>query len=269
MCFPGPRRSGVRDRALKALDRLPPFSPVLNRLVAAIAHDDVCFADIGALIERDPVLASGVLRVANSALYGLRGTVNSVRHAVAVLGLAKLRNIALGMSMARMWSRTFSGTGWDPRGFNEHSVACGVLADLIAVREVVDYAEGAFVAGLLHDVGRMLLATGAPEAFSELRQRAGPRPWADCEAELWGVTHAELSGEALARWNLPAQIRDAVARHHEPGAPGLLQSAVREADLMAHALGHSLESTRGEIPDRLLPLLERFEAEFAAMKQLL
>lgn len=270
MCSSANIRAGLRDRALEVLDRLPPFSPILTRLVATMARDDVSFVELAELIEKDTVLSGNVLRLVNSALYSLQGTVSSVRHAVAVLGWDKLRKLALSMSVARMWTQAPVPAGWDPARFNAHSVASGVLSDLIAGGAQVDYPEGAFVAGLLHDVGKLLIATADPEAYAEVvseTERTGVS-WAECEAGLLGVTHAELSGAALERWNLPAPIRDAVARHHEPEQEGRLSAVVRAADEAANALGHSIVSgTTQPVAESLMPLLGHFESEFDAMRK--
>jgi HD-like signal output (HDOD) protein len=262
-------RSGVRDRALEALDRLPPFAPILNRLVATMARDDVSFVEIADLIEKDTVLAGNVLRVVNSALYSLQGTVSSVRHAVAVLGLSKLRKVALSISVARMWMQASAPTGWDAGRFNAHAVASGVLSDLMAAGARVDYPEGAFVAGLLHDVGKLLIATADPIGYAQVVRETEQAAcsWVECEIELLGTTHAELSGAALERWNLPAPIRDAVALHHEPEA-GHLSAVVQAADAAANALGYSITPRPAEpVPDDVLPLLEPFKAEFDAMRK--
>src|SRR6266481_3905978 len=153
----------VRDRALVALGKLPPFSPILNRLIASLASEDVSFAKAADLIEKDTVLAGNILRLVNSALYGLRGTVNSIRHAISLLGIAKLRNATLSMSVARMWSQVKTPPGWSMASFNLHSVGVGILADLLAQGRAVEYSEGAFAAGLFHDLGLLLVALGLPE----------------------------------------------------------------------------------------------------------
>src|SRR5258707_12393687 len=119
----------ARERALATLRQLPPFSPILNRLIASLANEDVSFAKVADLIEKDTVLAGNILRLVNSALYGLRGTVNSIRHAIALLGLAKLRNATLIMSVARMWSQVKCPPGWSMNRFNLHSFAVAILAD--------------------------------------------------------------------------------------------------------------------------------------------
>ena len=96
------RRTDYREKALRSIGNLPPFSPVLNKLLASLAQDNVSFSTVGELIEKDTVMAGSVLHLVNSALYGRRGTINSVRHAVALLGIDKLRNAVLGMSITRL-----------------------------------------------------------------------------------------------------------------------------------------------------------------------
>src|SRR5271154_6752662 len=118
----------VRERALRTLGELPPFSPILNRLIASLAHEDVSFAKIADLIEKDTVLAGNILRLVNSALYGLPGTINSIRHAVSLLGITKLRNATLSMSVARMWNQLKTPPGWSMARFNLHSIGVAFMA---------------------------------------------------------------------------------------------------------------------------------------------
>src|SRR5437867_2277577 len=93
-----------RDRILAALDKLPPFSPVLTRLLATLADEDVSFGEMAAIIETDAVLAGNLLRVVNSPLYGRISSINSVKHSVAILGSVKIRNLVLGLSVSRRWA---------------------------------------------------------------------------------------------------------------------------------------------------------------------
>lgn len=275
----------LRTKALQSLDRLPPFSPILNRLLATLAHDDASFADLAGLIEKDTVLAGNVLRLVNSALYGLPGSVNSVRHAVAVLGVVKLRNVVLGMSICRLWRGVKTPPGWSLAAFNAHSAAVAILADLLVEEAAVPYPEGAFVAGLLHDVGKLLLAIGLPREYSMvLRLReAGDGDWAERERQVIGTDHADLSGAALERWNLPAAIQRAVRFHHAPelasGGRLDLAHAVHAANLLAADLGHSMLPSGVEpfqtaslaiqtmgVEEALPRLLERFRTEFELIR---
>ncbi len=282
-------RSGVDYRALtlKSLDRLPPLSVVLNRLLASLADEEVSFAQLAELIEKDTVLAGNVLRLVNSPLYGLRGTVNSVRHAVAILGVVKLRNLLLGLSIARLWRGVKTPPGWSAAAFNVHSVATAVLADLLVEFVPAPYPEGAFVGGLLHDVGKLLMAVALPHEYSMVARltAAGDRNPILCEQEIVGTDHAELSGDVLQRWNLPLPIQRAVRYHHAPERAGEgrldLAHVVQAANLLAADLGHSMLPPGVEpfesaslVLDALgvspvLPrLLERFHAEFDAICEL-
>ena len=238
----------LRSRALASLASLPPFSPILNRLIATLSRDDISFARIAELIEKDTVLAGNVLRLVNSALYGRRATINSVRHAVSLLGMNKLRNATLGMSITRMWSQVRAPSGWSMARFNLHSVATAMLADLIAQEAAVDYAEGAFAAGLFHDLGRLLIAIALPDEHSQLNIMCSGShvSRSECEQVALGFTHAELSAEALEHWNLPAQIRIAVLDHHTPQTSddeGSLARLIGCADEIANMLGFAIEQT--------------------------
>src|ERR1700740_2077014 len=107
-----------RDRILGALDKLPPFSPVLTRLLATLADEDVSFGELAGIIETDAVLAGNLLRVVNSPLYGRISTINSVRHAVAILGSVKIRNFVLGLSVSRRWAGARVPKKWDAKQLN-------------------------------------------------------------------------------------------------------------------------------------------------------
>jgi len=272
----------VQERAQRALSYLPPLSPILNRLIASMAKADVSFAAISELIEKDTVLAGNILKLANSALYGRRNTITSVRHAVSMLGVSKLRNATLGMSVARMWNQVKMPPGWSTASFNLHSAGTAILADLLAQNLPVDYAEGAFAAGLFHDLGWMLVALSSPDEFKQASTQPG---WnAVAELKLFGVSHAELSAQALAAWNLPVPIQNAVRYHTNPeqdstaGQNGIsLSRIVNVADQCVRSMGCSfnLVESDGEIPAEaadslsagLEQVLPEFEAEFANIKQ--
>jgi HD-like signal output (HDOD) protein len=278
----------VLDRSLIALGQLPPFSPILNRLIASLANEDVSFAKIADLIEKDTVLAGNILKLVNSALYGLSGTVNSIRHAVSLLGITKLRNAALSMSVARMWSQVKTPAGWSTPNFNQHSVGVGILSDLLAQRLNVAYAEGAFAAGLFHDLGLLLVAIGLHDEYKQLSLLVQQsRKWdPEYEIQVLGMTHAELSAEALAQWKLPEEIQTAVRYHGSPEVdptklePGqiTLSRVLNAADRYVKGTGVfvSVFESPSEDPQaaldqlgigvRLQPILSEFDSEFTAIR---
>jgi len=277
--------NALKEKALRSLGSLPPFSPILNRLLASLANEDVSFTRLADLIEKDTVVSANMLHLVNSALYARRGTVNSVRHALSLLGINKLRNAILGMSIARMWSQVRTPEHWSIARFNMHSVATAQMSDLLAQKVPVSYPEGAFVAGLLHDVGRLLIAVGLPNESARVIDRVHNEGCSVTEAEddLLGFNHAELSADALIAWNLPVPIQEAVRDHHltaspAPGGDVPLAGLVRAADRYVNSAGictmpppgtpvadPTALASAGLQADHHAPIIAEFEAEFAGM----
>ncbi|HWZ34253.1 MAG TPA: HDOD domain-containing protein [Bryobacteraceae bacterium] len=284
------RSQDLKAKALDALASLPPFSPILTRLLASLTGEDVPFAKLADLIEKDAVLTGNLLNIVNSALYARRATINSVRHAISILGINKLRNAVLVMSISRMWSKAPMPGSWSMTRFNKHSAATGMLSDMMAQHLPVHYAEGAFVAGLLHDLGQMLVALRLREQHDEiLRLRlVGDRTGVECEREVLGFGHPELSAEALATWNLPLPILAAVRYHHTPETDDsridarqialsrIVQAAnnyVNSISVSIYATGVS-DSADATLIESLFPdedrrtrLLEEFKTEYDVMLQ--
>lgn len=236
------------------------------------------------------MLAGNVLRLVNSALYGREGTINSVSHAIAIIGLNKLRNVALSFSVARAWKNVRTPRLFSVARFNLHSVGTGILADRLAQLVPTSYPEGAFAAGLFHDVGKLMIAIAAPEQYEALVNtiHRDKRAAAEVERELLGCDHAELSSAAAKTWNLPMPIQIAVTHHHRPEesrrAAGAahqwtLAHLIQAADQTTNLLGISTEIAHAVDPPSFFPLLKAlgldtripevlrdFEDEFANLR---
>jgi HD-like signal output (HDOD) protein len=282
--------SARKQKALGALGDLPPFPAILTRLIASLSGDDISFSKLGDLIEKDVIIAGNLLHLVNSALYARRGEINSVRHALSLLGIDKVRNATLGMSITRMWGKVAMPAGWSMARFNMHSSDMAILSDLLAQRVPVDYPEGAFVAGLLHDIGRMLIARALPaEQERILSMHASGVPYLDCEREVLGWTHADVSAEALGFWKLPDPISTSVWNHHTPDIDKSdsdesstlpLSRVLAAADDYVNSIGASILPPAPSGPHsaplkslglddgRLASLITEFQAEHDAMAQL-
>lgn len=284
-------RPDICERARRGLGNLPPFSPVLAKLTASLASEDASFSSIASLIERDAVLAGNVLRLVNSALYGRRATVNSVRHAISLIGTVRLRNFVLSLSLNRMWQRVSVASHWSHAQFTLHGVATAVLADLLAQHLECDYPEGAFAAGLLLNIGSLLIAVSLPEEceqvlamYLEGLQRGQQRSVEECEIAILGADHSEFSALALEHWNLPLPIRKAVATHtrcmREEGPQISLAWLLRVSENLAVQQGVPLQSwvqtTGGDgiavlqsvgLGEQSERILNSFETEFEAIRQ--
>ncbi|MCW5978839.1 MAG: HDOD domain-containing protein [Bryobacteraceae bacterium] len=274
-----------RDKALRSLGELPPFSPILNKLLATLADEDASFARLAELIEKDSVLAGNVLRLVNSAIYGRRGTISSVRHAVSLIGVVKLRNAAMTLSVSKMWTQARTPSRWSAMRFNLHSTGAAIMSDLLAQRVPVNYPEGAFAGGLLHDIGLLLIAVSLRDQFEEIERRflAGAKRLEDCEAEVIGFDHAELSAAVLAAWNLPEPIQQAVRYHHDQqrasGGMFPLSRILMSGEKLVNLMGITIleGSYRSEetaeailrglgLDGRMEELTAEFEAEFEPIR---
>lgn len=248
----------LQIKAMRVLNELPPFSPIMNRLLASLAGEDVSFVKLADLIEKDTVIAGSLLHLVNSALYARRSTVNSVRHAVSVLGIAKLRNAILGMSVAGMWNKSRMPASWSMKRFNMHSAAVALLSDLLAQHAQVNYPEGAFVAGLFHDLGRLLIAAALPQENARICSRleaassaaspgANSPTLVECEEAILGFTHADLSAAAVGFWKLPWPVQAAVAGHHGPWTGPWTGPSNRDAQPPGGAAGSPAEIPLGQL----------------------
>jgi HD-like signal output (HDOD) protein len=195
-------------------------------------------AELAQALEQDPALTAAVLRLVNSAAFGAPASVETVAHAIALLGVAEILDLALATSLVR----SFVGVPpqWvDMRAFWLHSVGCGVSARAIAGRAGRP-AGRLFTAGMLHDVGRLLLYLQEPAMME------GAGAWADAEGaplvvaerQLLGTDHAEVGAALLAQWGLPGTLRDLVEHHHHPaGAASAVEAhVVHLADVLANSL---------------------------------
>lgn len=187
------------------------------RLNDMLDDPETTAADIGEVLAQDPGLTSRLLRLVNSAHYGLPGKVDTVTRAVTLIGLDEVRNIVLATSALNAFKKLETSLV-DMDTFWNHSMQCGLTAKVLAERGHRRLRERVFVAGLLHAVGQLVMYRQAPEASREvLRRLAGgaTRRW-QIEREVFGCDHAQVGGELLRQWRLPESLWEPVECHPEP-----------------------------------------------------
>jgi HD-like signal output (HDOD) protein len=212
-------RNDIRPRLQLWLDRLPPFPMVLHRLLATLAMDpdDISLLYLADLVETDTLIAGKVVGIANSSFYSRGQTVCSVRQAVIRLGVDRLRNVLLSLSINSVWGGLVIPNGFSILRFNQHALATAILCDLLTQRLHVKGAEVGFITGLFHDIGELVLVGLFPDQYISLRQQlldGEVLEWQ--ERQLLGFSHAEMSAEATAHWNLPEKVQTAVRLHERP-----------------------------------------------------
>jgi putative nucleotidyltransferase with HDIG domain len=176
--------------------------------------------DISQVISQDVALTARLLRVANSPLYGFSTQVDTVARAVTLLGTQQVRDLALATSACK----TFNGipnTLVSMESFWEHSILCALCARTLAMECLKRQREAVFVAGLLHDIGQLVLYHLLPDLSRQTLEACldGPLSLESQEAErdVIGFDHAEVGGELAHRWALPTNLQECIAYHHDPG----------------------------------------------------
>ncbi|HEY4361291.1 MAG TPA: HDOD domain-containing protein [Bryobacteraceae bacterium] len=221
--------SSMRSRTLQCMDKLPRLSPATSQLLARLARPQCSVSDLTSLVERDPVLCGQILRLANSAAFGRARPITTVHHAIAMVGVGTMRKFTLASSFSNLFTRQRKPNGFSVARFNMHAVAVATLAELLAEELPMESAQGTFVAGLLHDIGKVLIAVNLPAEFEHTLEVAAVSgsPMLECERDILGATHAELSGLAASRWELSDAIVWAVTHHHDPDQAAALERTSR------------------------------------------
>ncbi|MBG0789431.1 MAG: HDOD domain-containing protein [Desulfovibrionaceae bacterium] len=199
--------------------QLPALPQVFVELQQAIGSRSASADDLAAIIGRDPGLTAFLLRMVNSAFYSLPMQVDTISRAVTVVGVNQLSTLAAGTSVMSLF-RDVSADVLDMELFWKHSVGCGLIARRLSRITGMGDPERAFVAGMLHDIGQLLLIQAEPERAAAVYEhaRAGDALLVDVERKLLGFDHAVLGGMLLRKWNFPFVLVAAVLEHHRPKA---------------------------------------------------
>ena len=198
------------------LKNLPTLPHILLKLIDACNEENGGSKEISAIIEKDPSLSIKILRMVNSAYNGLPYTVINIRQAVMILGINAIRNIAICTSVHEVFNHGKERTGFNLKLFWWHSLKCAVLSKLIAKKIAYGDPDEAFLSGLLHDIGRMVLWINFPEQYAALWETFQDEPDLLLDGEMRLVaTHCSIGAWLVHQWKLPASMADAISHHHE------------------------------------------------------
>jgi HD-like signal output (HDOD) protein len=229
----------IVTKALAKIGEIATLPEVTLRIIEIVEDPKSTARDLHTVIRHDPPLTAKVLKVVNSAFYGLPGQIGSVDRAVVLLGLRAVKNIAIAASVTRLFNGVRPVTGFDPRELWRHCVAVGVGSRLIFQKKSKGAAEEAFLAGLIHDIGIIVALQAFADRFGELLSRVRQQDvsWCQTETEILGVDH-QLLGTGLAlKWKFPMGLRAAIGYHHAPDRVSednrLMAYAVHLADIIA------------------------------------
>jgi putative nucleotidyltransferase with HDIG domain len=215
---------------------LPTMPGVIKRLSAVIEKPRVTIVEISAFISNDPALTTKVLKMVNSAIYGFPGRIASVSHATMLLGLNVIKGLLLGVSVFELMQKTM-------KGLYEHSLACAIASRVIAQKKGLKEPEEVSVAGLLHDIGKVILVLEYPKEYEAALNEAQGKKISIFEAEKnqFNATHADVGGWLAEKWHFPPSLIEVIQFHHRPAlakqAP-VEAAIVHFADLLVRARGY-------------------------------
>jgi HD-like signal output (HDOD) protein len=204
-------------KTLENVSTIPTLPVIIEKITRLLQNPQTSAEEIGKAITTDQALASKVLKLVNSAFYGFPGKISTITHAVVILGFSTVKNVVLTASIFDAFSKRISlSQNFDMQKFWLHSIACGAASQCIAKHIGFGAKEECFIAGLIHDVGKILMCNYLPEEFEAVVQN---RMLKNClffesEKEVLHITHQELGGIIAERWNLPAALQGAVKNHH-------------------------------------------------------
>jgi putative nucleotidyltransferase with HDIG domain len=217
------------------INTLPTVPGVLKRLSVVIEKPRITLVEISAFISNDPALTTRVLKMVNSTIYGFPGRIASVSHATMLLGLNVIKGLLLGVSIFELMQKTM-------KGFYEHSLACAIASRVIAQKKGLKEPEEVSVAGLLHDIGKVILTIEFPAEYQAAMNEAQEKGISifDAEKNQFNATHANVGSWLAEKWRFPRNLIEIIECHHRPA---LAKNAPREtaivhmADLLVRARG--------------------------------
>ena len=245
----------LQQRILDISD-LPTLPSVAGEIINMIQNEDFSLKDIAAVMQRDPALTAKVLRLANSAGYGVRKEVETLNQAMMILGVNEIFNMVVGIAVVEVFKDHDSSDLFDLDAFWEHAIGTGEISRTLARKLGLRFMGAEFTGGLLHDMGKIIYDQFFHEEFNEaLRSsRENRTPLWQEEKRIFGVDHAELGAWLARNWKLPERLVEVVEYHHRENDARVdpaLVAVVSLADTFAKiaGIGFSGDKTHFHLPE--------------------
>jgi HD-like signal output (HDOD) protein len=246
MLTPNPNKTTV-DSILRKTSTVYSLPLIYDRLNEAINHPRSSLTDIGRVISKDQGLATRLLKMANSPVLGYHAKIDSITRALTLIGTQQVRDLALAIAVMGSF-KGISAELISMQHFWRHSIACGILSRNIAIYRREVNPESFFLAGMLHDLGLLVMCVAVPEIVNEvlLTRQQEQELCYQVEQRLLGFDHAAVGMELLKKWGIPANISEPIAFHHNPSAAfkyATGAAVIHLADIMCHSMEISLTSS--------------------------
>ena len=234
-----PVRTVPKAMVIENFKTLYPMPHVVAKAHRVIADPNSSLDRLAHVLRADPGLAGRIVKVANSAYYRRRGNIASVQQASALLGLHVVSQIITMVSQSRMLGQALSGYDMEAGELWRHSLATAIFAEILAGKTGGEYSSEAFLAGLMHDAGKIILNPYLHRCGEAVKADSGSRTAAvDAEIRILGFDHADIGSELCIKWQLPVGLANAIRFHHMPrlSVDNGLAYILELADFLAHRM---------------------------------
>ncbi len=251
-------REDFRKKVEETINFLPPMPTVMAELIAALNSDDMDFRTLGRIISKDPSMTVNVLKIANSAFFGLPQQVTTIEQAVRMLGTSEMTSLCISCSASRSLRPPAGVETIDLRRFWRHSVATGVIAKLVAPRLGVGRQDNLYLSGLVHDVGAVVLDRFKHDVYRDILEltRAENISIIEAEERTMGASHDTVGGWLMEKWRLSQSLVEVARCHHHVDRASeenrIIVAIVALADTLARLTRHGFDGNmNGEIIQEL------------------
>lgn len=256
----------MRNKAVKLLEeieanRLPSLPHVLVKLLQACRDENICFDSLSEIISQDASLTTKVIKAANSPVYGRARHLNSLKHTLMFLGFDTIKSIAITASIKQFFSEYSNQKTHFLKAFWQHSLTCATISRSLAELTSYPYPEEAYISGLLHDIGKLMIEPKMNEDYKSYEHGIYPADQIlSQETEVVGISHPELGAIMLEKWNMPDVICDAVRYHHastdDIQQAHLLAKIIHFSSLLSSSVHNTEQQITADAGIRLFDLSE-------------
>jgi putative nucleotidyltransferase with HDIG domain len=235
--------------AVKKVNSFATLPEVTSKIIATVEDPKSTAGTLHKIVSHDPALVTRIMKVVNSAFYGLPGQIGSIERAIVLLGLNAIKNIAVAASLGQLFRGAKLCDGFTPKDLWTHCIAVGVTARELAKQMKLPVADEAFLAGMIHDVGLLISLQTAPEQLRQVCEAAktSDRAFIDLEREMMGMDHQQLGACLAEQWRFPKNCQLVAGNHHHPSALGegnrMLVTLVYVADTICCQSTHGFNLT--------------------------
>jgi putative nucleotidyltransferase with HDIG domain len=206
------------DSILKSIDKIPAFPATIQKVIELLHDEDYVVNDVVNVIKYDQAVTANILKISNSAYFGVRQKIKTIQDAVIYLGQQQLIRAVQTAGISKFFRKGGRGYVAQSKYLWEHSVAVALMSQILSRKLLSREDPVLYTAALLHDVGKIIMGEYVHESYEQITSRVTNLKCSFLEAEeaIIGINHADLGGRIAARWNFPDEIRDAIAFHHRP-----------------------------------------------------